>query len=116
MPFIRLETTERLAPDVKNALCAQLSRLVAEGIGKPEIYVMAAVEDGVAMLHAGGVGPAAFADVRSIGGLSPKVNRALSERICRLLGERLSIPGERVYLNFTDVEAGRWGHDGTTLG
>ena len=116
MPFIRLETTERLTPDVKASLCAKLSRLCAEGIGKPEGYVMAIVQDAVTMLHAGAPGPAAFADVRSIGGLSPKVNRALAEGLCRLLAETLSIPGERVYLNFTEVTSSHWGHDGTTFG
>jgi len=67
------------------------------------------------MVHAGADGPTAFVDVRSIGGLSAKVNRALAARVCQLLGE-VGIPGGRVYLNFTDVPASHWGHDGSTFG
>ena len=67
MPFIRLETTERLPADQKASLCAALSRLCSDTIGKPEGYVMAAVHDQVAMIHAGAPGPAAFVEVRSIG-------------------------------------------------
>jgi hypothetical protein len=90
---------------------------VAEVIGKPEQYVQAIVHQGkdhVSVLHGGAEGPSAFVEVRSIGGLSAKVNRTLSERICALLAEQ-KIPGERVYLNFVDVPATNWGHDGATF-
>ena len=116
MPLVRLETTEKLPPDKKAALCAELSKLCAELIGKPEEYMMAIVADGLSILRSGEPGPAAFVDVRSIGGLGPKVNRALAERICGLLERALGIPGGRVYLNMLDVAARDWGHDGTTYG
>jgi len=116
MPFIKLETNAIVGADAKPALCAELSRLCAETIGKPEQYVQAAVVDGVAMVHAGAPGPAAFVDVRSIGGLSPKVCQALAEKVCALLEREVGVPGARVYLNFTDVAAAKWGHDGGTFG
>jgi len=116
MPLIKLDLTERLSDDAKRALCTRLSRICAETIGKPEGYVMVAVADGVAMLHAGKPGPAAFADVRSIGGLNGKVNGALSEKICAALKELAQVSGDRVYLNFTSVDAAAWGHDGSTFG
>ncbi len=116
MPLVRLETTEELEPPRKASLCAALSRLCAETIGKDERWVVALVSDGLAMRFGGAPGPAAFVDVRSIGGLTPKVNAALSQKICRLLEEELGIPGARVYLVMTDVRAQDWGHDGGTFG
>jgi phenylpyruvate tautomerase len=116
MPYIRLETTATVAPDTRRALCQQLSRLCAETIGKPEQYVQAAVVDGVTMLHGGAAGPAAFVDVRSIGGLAPKVCQGLAQKVCALLESTLGVPGARVYLNFTDVAGAKWGHDGGTFG
>ncbi len=115
MPLVRLETNEHLHADVQQRLCGELSRAAAAIIGKPETYVMVVVCDGRTMLHAGRPGPAAFVDVRSIGGLGPEVNRRLSESICRTLMAATKIPGDRVYLNFTDVPAGAWGHDGETF-
>jgi phenylpyruvate tautomerase len=103
-------------PDTKAALCLRLSRLCAETIGKPEQYVQALVVDQVAQVHGGQPGPAAFVDVRSIGGLGPKVCQALSEQVCALLHRDLGVPGARVYLNFTEIAAARWGHDGGTFG
>ncbi len=115
MPLIRLETTETIPADQKIALCQRLSRACAETIGKPESYQMAVVRDGVAMAFAGKPGPAAFVDVRSIGGLTPEVNRKLAERVCKLVTESLRIPGERIYLNMLDVPGSSWGHDGETF-
>jgi phenylpyruvate tautomerase len=116
MPYIKLETTETVAADAKRGLCEKLSRLCAETIGKPEQYVQALVVDGVAMVHGGERGPAAFVDVRSIGGLGSKVCQGLAAKVCALLDQTLGVPGSRVYLNFTEVAAAKWGHDGSTFG
>jgi phenylpyruvate tautomerase len=116
MPLIRLETTEAVAADAKRGLCERLSTLCAAEIGKPEQYVQALVVDQVAMVHGGEGGPAAFVDVRSIGGLGPKVCQSLAAKVCALLSRDLGVPGGRVYLNFTEVAAARWGHDGGTFG
>jgi phenylpyruvate tautomerase len=116
MPLIKLETTETLTAAGRRGLCEKLSKLCAAEIGKPEQYVQALVVDGVAMLHGGVAGPAAFVDVRSIGGLSAKVCQALAAQVCALLDRDLGVPGARVYLNFTEVAAAKWGHDGSTFG
>jgi len=115
MPLLKLETTVALSEAKQKALLVSLSKLVAETIGKPEQYVMVAVNP-APMLMSGKPDDAAFADIRSIGGLSRDVNRLLAQRVCKLLNEHLGISPDRVYLNFTDVEAGNWGWNGTTFG
>ncbi len=116
MPLIRVETNQTLTSAEADTLCAALSRAAAELIGKPEEYVQALVSGAVlGMRHGGAPGPAAFVEVFSIGGLTPQTNIALSARICALLAEQ-GVPSERVYLNFTDVRASHWGHDGGTFG
>ncbi len=40
----------------------------------------------------------------------------LSQQVCKLLSDSLGIGPDRVYLNFTDVEAGNWGWNGRTFG
>jgi phenylpyruvate tautomerase PptA (4-oxalocrotonate tautomerase family) len=68
------------------------------------------------MTMAGTSEPAAFLDVRSIGGLSQGVNREISKRVAALLGERLKIPANRIYIGFTSVEGVNWGYNGSTFG
>jgi phenylpyruvate tautomerase PptA (4-oxalocrotonate tautomerase family) len=115
MPLLKLETTVILSDDKRKALLASLSSIVAETIGKPEQYVMVVLSP-AAIIMSGKPGDAAFADIRSIGGLGGEVNRQLSQKVCRVLKETLGVPPDRVYLNFTEVGAGDWGWNGSTFG
>ena len=115
MPLLKLETTVPLPEEKGKALLAELSKAVAGTIGKPEQYVMITVSQS-AMLMSGKSGDAAFVDIRGIGGLGGETNRKLSQQVCKLLKESLGLSPDRVYLNFTDVEAGNWGWNGSTFG
>lgn len=115
MPLLKLETNVALSRENQESLLAGLSRIVAHTIGKPEEYVMVTVNP-AGILMSGKTGDAAFVDLRSIGGLSETVNRQLSEKLCRFLNQSLGVPPDRVYLNFTEVEASDWGWNGKTFG
>ena len=115
MPLLKLETTVVLSEDKRQALLASLSKIVVETIGKPQQYVMVAASQ-AAMQMSGSPGDAAFVDVRSIGGLTGDVNRKLSQKVCQLLHDSLGVPQNRIYLNFTDVQASHWGWNGSTFG
>lgn len=115
MPLLALHTSVPLSEQQRQDLLPPLSQILVEGIGKPERYVMVTVA-AAAIRMAGTEGPAAYADIRSIGGLGGATNRKLSERICAFLQERLGIPSDRVYLNFINVSAENWGWNGGTFG
>ena len=115
MPLLKLETTIVVPDEQRQALLVSLSKAVAGTIGKPEQYVMVTLGQ-AAMLMSGKPGDAAWVDIRSIGGLSGDVNRKLAQQVCQLLQDSLGITPDRVYLNFTDVKAANWGHDGSTFG
>ncbi len=115
MPLLKLQVNITVPQAKRAEILAGASKLIAQAIGKPEQYVMVAVEEGP-ILMSGKDGPAAFADVRSIGGLNGSVNRAISQNLCVLLNKTLGIPASRVYVNFADVAAGNWGHNGSTFG
>jgi phenylpyruvate tautomerase len=115
MPLLKLETTVALTEEKRNTLLAALSKTLAETTGKPEQYVMVTAGQS-AMLMAGKPGDAAFVDIRGIGGLSGEVNRRLSRQVCELLNESLGVPPSRIYLNFTEIDAGHWGWNGNTFG
>ena len=104
-----------LSEEQRRNLLGSLSKAVATAIGKPEQYVMVSLSQS-AMLMSGKGGEAAFVDIRSIGGLDHGVNRKLSQQVCKLLNDSLGIDPDRIYLNFTDVEAGNWGWNGSTFG
>ena len=117
MPLIELDTSCELSDaKKKTALAKALSRLVAEGTGKPEQYVMACVREKVAMTMAGETGPCALVTVKAIGGLSGAVNRALSGSLAAALQEELAIPADRLYVTFQELAPTNWGWNAKTFG
>ena len=117
MPLIQLDTSCTLSdPDKRQSLAKTLSRLAAEGIGKPEQYVMACVHDHVAMTLGGGPGPCALVTVKSIGGLSKAVNQTLASQVSQALQKELAIPQNRVYVTFEDLAPTHWAWNGKTFG
>ncbi len=115
MPLLRLETNTGMEPGQRNEIMSKCSRILAETTGKPEAYTMVVLQSCSGLFDGSGNG-LAMIDIRGIGGLNPSVNKALSRELCGLLESELSIPPERVYLNFTDVPASNWGWKGSTFG
>lgn len=111
MPMLSLKCSR----EVPARLLEELSAAVAETIGKPERYVMVSAER-ADLLMSGAAGDAAYAEVRSIGGLDRGVNNTLTRKICDLLEDRLGIPSDRVYVTFQSVERDHWGWNKATFG
>ncbi len=111
MPMINLNCS---CP-IPDTLLKNLSSIVAETIGKPEQYVMA-VGSHADVMMGGTSDPAVYVDIKSIGGLSSKVNKDLSKKICTLLFSVLKIPAERVYITFTSFSGDSWGWNNSTFG
>ncbi|MCC6521305.1 MAG: hypothetical protein IT373_01465 [Polyangiaceae bacterium] len=116
MPLIRIETSPPLEAATARALAARMSRVAAETLGKPEHYVMVVVKGATYIHMSGQAGPAAFVDVRSIGGLNDAATDALCRELAAALGELAAIPAERVFSTYTEVEARSWGHGSDVLG
>ena len=115
MPLIRMETSASLTDADEKSLAESLSKIAAAAIGKPESYVMSVVSRSTISM-AGEMGPAAFLDVRSIGGLNQAVNREISKQVAALLEETLQIPDDRIYIGFESVTGVNWGYRGSTFG
>ena len=116
MPLIKMQTSVKCSDEQKREVAQTLSKICAGEIGKPETYVASLVEDDAVFSFGGEIKPAAFIEVKSIGGLNGSVNNALSSAICGCLEDILGIPGNCVYINFTDVPASQWGWNGSTFG
>jgi phenylpyruvate tautomerase len=115
MPLLKVTTSVPVAEDKRRKLLTDLSKLVAGILGKPEEYMMVGLEE-AALMMGGEEAPAAFVDLRSIGGLSREVNGEIAAKLCALLESSLGIAPDRVYINFSDVKAADWGWKGETFG
>jgi phenylpyruvate tautomerase PptA (4-oxalocrotonate tautomerase family) len=115
MPLLRITTSTAPSPDHARLL-SNLSRLVAERLGKPESYVMTAIEHPERMTFAGTTEPTCYVEVKNIGRFTPDLTQRLSAEICERLSAALGVPPGRIYIEFGDAEGYLWGHDGETFG
>lgn len=117
MPLVTVYTSAPSPGDDRSrALLGELSRELAQQLGKPESYVMTCLVPQTKMTFGGSEAPACYVEVKSIGRITPETTRALSADLCKRLAEALGVRQDRIYIEFTDVKPHLWGFDGSTFG
>jgi len=113
MPYLKIQTNKEI--DDKGPLMKEMTGLLVELLGKPEKYIMIAVEPFTEMSFGGTDEPTAFVELKSIG-LPSDVTSELSEAICKLINRQLAIPPDRIYIEFIDAPRNMFGWNGDTFG
>lgn len=114
MPYLLIKTNVTPAVGAVPALLRRASRLAAQALGKPEDYVMVALEHSQPMLFAGSDAPLAYLELKSIG-LPQERTGELSALLAGLLHEELGLPPARIYIEFADAAGPLWGWNGATF-
>ena len=114
MPYLKIQTNLPLTEKAEQSILKSASSLVASELGKPEEFVMIAVQPDTPMLFGGSDDPVAFLELKSIA-LPAAKTKQLSHSLCSLIKEQLSIPMDRVYVKFIDVNHSMWGWKGDTF-
>ena len=114
MPLLKITTSVSAAPEHAKLL-ANLSHLVANRLGKPESYVMTAIEHPTLMTFAGTTEPTCYVELKNVGRFTAELTQRLSEEICERLSQGLGVQKGRIYIAFSDAEGYLWGHDGDTF-
>lgn len=112
MPYLKIQTNQR--PADQDAVVAEASHLAAEQLGKPEGFVMVALETGVPMAFAGNTEPAVYMELKSLG-LPEDRTRDLSAALCGFAEGQLGVPADRVYVEFSGPPRHMWGFKGGTF-
>src|SRR5262245_3273921 len=98
LPLLKITSSAPVGETARAPLLAELSKLVAGRLGKPEAYVMTAFEPVATMTFAGTAEPAAYVELKSIGRFTPELTAALSAEICERLSKALGVPKARIYI------------------
>lgn len=114
MPYLKIQTNSPISDSDSSELIKKASKIVAEELGKPENYVMVALEPPVPMLFAGSDAPCLYMELKSIG-LSESQTPKLSSALSSLASEQLGINADRIYIEFADAPRKMWGWNGATF-
>ena len=112
MPLINVRISSSNVTNA-NLLLKELSNQLASSTGKPEKYVMCLLQTEVPMTFSGSDDPCCYVEIKSIGSLQPS---QMTESFCSLIESKTGIPSNRIYVNFEDVDATKWGYDRQTFG
>jgi phenylpyruvate tautomerase len=117
MPLIKIQTSV-LSPsgETIKQLLTTLSAKLANHLGKPESYVMTALETGLNMTFAGTFEPVCYIEVKNIGSLTPAQTKSMSSDFCQEIQNFLEVPKNRIYIEFADAKGYLWGWNGSTFG
>ena len=110
MPFIDSKVTVKVTDRQKEEIKSELGRLITT-LNKSETYLMVGFEDSYDLWLGGKkLEKGAYVAV-SLYGEAPKASYdKLTGQICRLLSEKLGIPGSAVYVTYHPVSD--WGWNG----
>jgi phenylpyruvate tautomerase PptA (4-oxalocrotonate tautomerase family) len=117
MPLIKVQTSiAPPAPQQTETLLKQLSASLAKHLGKPESYVMTALEPNVAMTFGGTTDPVCYVEIKSIGTMSSQQTQTMSQDFCQQINQAIGVATDRIYIEFADAQGHLWGWDGRTFG
>lgn len=114
MPLLKIQTNVNLDGTEKHRVISSLSAVTAEALGKPERYVMVILETDMPMQFAADRSGTIYAELKSIG-LPENRTKELSATLCASLAEAMTVPAERIYIEFSNAERHMWGWNGTTF-
>ncbi len=112
MPLLQISTNVNI--ENQEEFSSNASSLVAKILGKPESYVMIAVNAKANLMFAGSNEPAAHLQLKSLG-LPEDKTSAFSASLCGFMEEQLSIPPARTYIEFSNPARHLWGWDNRTF-
>ncbi len=112
MPYLSITSNQPL--DTASGQLSMLSQTVADGVGKPESYVMVSLQHNPNMLFAGSAEPLAYCELKSLG-LQSSRTTDLSRQLCACLHKLYGIPAERIYIEFASPERAQWGWNSKTF-
>lgn len=113
MPYIHAKTNVKITKPIADALKAACGEAITLIPGKTETWLMVEVEGEKAMYFAGSDAPCAYVEVKLLGKATNAVYDKLTEKLCEVMAKTLSVPCDRVYVKYEEVE--HWGWNGANF-
>lgn len=111
MPYIDLKTTAKVTKEKEIALKAAFGKAIELIPGKSERWLMVKLEDGCKMFLAGdNKDEIAMVEIDIFGSTTNAAYDALTEKVCTVLNDELSIKKDKIYVKYREVD--HWGWNG----
>ncbi len=113
MPFINVKTNTAVSPDKETAIKSALGQAITAIPGKSESWLMVGIEPEKILYFKGDNAPAAMVEVSVFGSANSSAFNKLTDSICNILSEHLSIECSRIYVKYESTHD--WGWNGSNF-
>lgn len=111
MPFINTKVSVPMSDSQRESVKSKLGKAITCIPGKSEQWLMVGFEDNYDLYFQGNQkAPTAFVEVKIYGSASASAYERLTASICQILNTELSIPENRIYVKYEEVD--NWGWNG----
>lgn len=111
MPYIGSRVTMELSKEKKEELKNKMGEIIGEIPGKSEEWLMVSFDDNKTIYFRGKeMDKAAFVQVKIFGTTEKEYKNKVTKLICSLYEKELHIPGDSIYITFSEVKD--WGFNG----
>lgn len=109
MPYIITRTTKKIEPNVLEDIKNRLGKAIEIFPGKTEQWLMVDFEDECKIYFKGNNDEdSAYVEVKIFGTAGKKYFEMMTQAVCDILNETLSIPKERIYVKYEEVSDWGW--------
>lgn len=110
MPFINTKYSAEITAEQETRIKTELGKAIAL-LGKSEGWLMLGFEQNCSLYFKGEKSEKiAFAEVSLLGDASASAYESLTVELCRIYGEVLGVPADKVYVKYSPTE--NWGWNG----
>ena len=115
MPTFILHSSSTINDPQNKTIRKDAVDILSQELGKSKEFIITLIHDSVALKFGQSEALCAYLEVKSVGTLSPEQTTAMSDRICNALQQILSIPPDRIYIEFQESPRHLWGWNGKTF-
>ena len=115
MPTFILHTSSAINDQQNETIRKDAVDILSQELSKSKDFIVTLIHDSVALEFGQNEAPCAYMEVKSVGTFSPEQTTAMSGRICNALQRILSIPPDRIYIEFQESPRHLWGWNGKTF-
>jgi len=102
-----------MSQDQKDAVKSKLGQAINEMPGKSEESLMIAMQDDQSMYFRGkSKEKAAIVELKMLYTQTLEAKEDFTKKVCDIYSQELGIPGEEIFVAFTETEKGNWGWNG----
>ena len=114
MPYFSIETNQPIDANVNSELMKKATKFLAEVMEKPEHVIMVTIKPGMPYVFGGTDEPAAYVQIKAVA-LEKDKCPEFSRQVCDFLEAEISVPKDRVFIEFIDIDPTIFGFNGDTL-